>query len=65
MSEVKYDGWCPKYFWRPWKPYLGTWCYCSTRRQLIKEIEGNVPGWWKKNRKAGHVKAVKVRIVEV
>ena len=65
MSKVKYDGWCPKYFWRPDKSYLGTWWFNLTKRELIEEMDDNLPGWWKKQRKAGNVKAVKVRIVEV
>ena len=65
MSKVKYDGWCPKFFHNRNRPWLGTWLFFKTRRELLSFYENRHPGWWEKARKYGAVKAVKVRIVEV
>lgn len=65
MNNIKHDGWCPKFFWRANRPYLGPWAFYRTRKELINSYEKNMPGWWEKHRKAGDVQAVKVRMVEV
>ena len=61
MSKVKCDGWAIKYDFVG-KLYPPVW---DSKELLIKSYNQWVPGLWKKHRKAGKVKAVKVRIVEV
>ena len=61
MSKVKYDGWCIKYHWtdKLFPPVF------QERSTVIKDYERNLKGIWRKNCRKGHVKMVKVRIVEV
>lgn len=56
-----YDGWAIKYRWcnRIFPPVF---LYKAT---LIRKYEGGIKGKWKKSRKKGFVKAIKVKLVEV
>jgi hypothetical protein len=60
-----YDGWCAKYYWNPGKPYIATWTFQLTRRELIRNLNEIGTNWWRRTRRNGQAKAVKVRLVEV
>jgi len=64
MSKVKYDGWCAYHLIKG-KDYLYPGSFHPTKKALIKWFDSGGFKSWKQYRKAGTVKAVKVRIVEV
>ena len=61
MSKVKHDGWGYKYRWseRIYPPIF------HDKATLIRKFEYGIKNRWRNARRAGTVKAVKVRIVEV
>jgi len=63
MSE-KYDGWCVKSYWEE-TPSLISCSFGVRRIDVIKYWEADIPGLWRKQRRMGMVKCVKVRLVEV
>ena len=64
MSKVKYDGWCAYYLIKG-KHYLYPGSFHGTKKALIEWFDSGSHPKWKEYRRAGRVKAVKVRIVEV
>lgn len=63
MKE-KYDGWCIKSYWGR-NPWLVVNWFGETRIKVIEGFEKATGDSWKKHRKAGNFKLVKVRLVEV
>jgi len=61
VSKVKHDGWGYKYRWseRIYPPIF------HDKATLIRKFEYGIKNRWRNARRAGTVKAVKVRIVEV
>ena len=63
---AKYDGWVIKVQFR-WnqKPYFLTWHFGETRTSVIKNFNEATGGLWRKCRRSGTHKLVKVKFVEV
>ena len=58
---AKYDGWVVKSFWTD-PSFLLIWTFEETRREVINKWGKDI---WKKGRRKGEYKAVKVKLVEV
>lgn len=64
MKE-KYDGWCIKNIWAD-PPDILPWFFERTKEMVIAKYEKmRGRGMWEKKRKSGHLKLVRVRLVEV
>lgn len=62
MSE-KYEGWVIKSFLSG-EPFLLYYTFRTTRTEAIRSM-ASMGDWYKKNRRKGNLKAVKIRFVEV
>lgn len=63
---AKYDGWVIKVQF-PWhqKPYFLPWHFHERRTDVIKSFNDGSGGLWRKYRRRGTHKLVKVKFVEV
>lgn len=71
MSKIdtwwhKYDGWVIEVQWHEnQKPFFLTWHFRERRTDVIKDFNGATGGLWRKYRRRGTHRLVKVRFVEV
>lgn len=61
----KYDGWTLKVSWAGREPYLIPGLFHYDRSGVIKDFEGSDIGSWRRYRRKGIHKIVKVKMVEV
>ena len=59
-----YDGWVIKSLYTR-TPFLMPWSFNETRRGVIEWYEFSTSDDWKKERRKGRLKIVKVKLVEV
>lgn len=59
-----YDGWTLKVSWKDREPYLVAGYFHETRSGVIKGFEGEDIGGWRRHRRKGHYKIVKVKMTE-
>ncbi len=62
--DKKYDGWVIKVQFSG-KPYFLPWHFRESRRYVIKAFNKSTGGSWRKYRRKGTHKIVKVKLVEV
>lgn len=61
---AKYDGWVIKVQWSG-KPFFLTWHFHEKRTDVVKSFNDGSGGLWRKYRRRGTHKLVKVKLVEV
>lgn len=60
----KHDGWAIKYHFTG-GDFISPVSFRIYRTDVIKKYEENIPGIWRRNRRLGLVKLVKVKLVEL
>ena len=62
---AKHDGWVVKVQWKGEEPFFLTWYFHERRTDVIKDFNGATGGLWRKYRRGGTHRLVKVKFVEV